>query len=453
MSKFQRLLLGLSCLLVFSNSIKAQLMVGNTTIDTTTIIGGLSTPWEIIYGPDDHIYFTERIGKINRIDPSTGINKVILDYTSTVNQYGEGGLLGMVLHPNFPTTPKIYAVYNYGTNSSVKERLVSFDYNITQEILTNEVILLDSIPGAVNHNGSRLLIENGFIYMTTGDAANTSTAQNIRSLNGKVLRLNLDGSIPNDNPLANSPIWSWGHRNPQGLFFANDFLYSSEHGPNNDDEINIIQKGRNYGWPDVEGFCNTPNEQSFCADSNVVEPLYAWTPTVATSDILYYDHPAIPEFQNSLLLTTLKDATLHQLPLNTTKDAIITDNEFFANFWGRLRDIAVGPNGELYIATNSGSHSIVRIKNPNYTNIPKNSLGNEALNVFPIPSDNSVTVELNPNIQFSSYQLYNLEGQLVQEDTINGNILTIYRKSEYEGVYFLKVKTSESAYTRKVIFK
>ena len=107
----------------------------------------------------------------------------------------------------------------------------------------------------------------------------------------------------------------------------------------------------------------------------------------------------------------------------------------------------------MYIATNSGSHSIVRIKNPNYTNIPKNSLGNEALNVFPIPSDNSVTVELNPNIQFSSYQLYNLEGQLVQEDTINGNILTIYRKSEYEGVYFLKVKTSESAYTRKVIFK
>jgi len=453
MSRFQQLLLGLSCLLLSSNATKAQLMVGNTTIDTTTIISGLSTPWEIIYGPDDYIYFTERIGKFNRIDPSTGINKVILDYTSTVNQYGEGGLLGMVLHPNFPTTSKVYAVYNYFTNSVVKERLVSFDYNTAQDTLTNEIILLDLIPGAINHNGSRLLIENGFLFMTTGDAANTSTAQNISSLNGKVLRLNLDGSIPNDNPIANSPLWSWGHRNPQGLFLANGFLYSSEHGPNNDDEINIIKKGRNYGWPNVEGFCNTPNEQIFCTDSNVIEPLFVWTPTVATSDLVYYDHPAIPEFQNSLLLTTLKDATLHHLPLNATKDGITTDNEYFINFWGRLRDIAIGPNGELYIATNSGSHSIIRIKNPNYTNITENTFGNEALKVFPIPSSNFITVELNPSIQFTNYQLYDIKGKLLQEDTINGNTLTIHRKSEYEGVYFLKIKTSESAYTRKIVFK
>jgi hypothetical protein len=111
------------------------------------------------------------------------------------------------------------------------------------------------------------------LLISTGDAANQSTPQNVNSLNGKVLRLNLDGTIPSDNPIVGNPLWSYGHRNAQGLVLGNGILYSSEHGPANDDEINIIEKGRNYGWPQVQGFCNSGSEQSFCSANNVKEPV------------------------------------------------------------------------------------------------------------------------------------------------------------------------------------
>src|SRR4030095_1738498 len=118
------------------------------------------------------------------------------------------------------------------------------------------------------------------LFVTTGDASNQSLAQSISSPNGKVLRLNLDGTIPADNPVAGNPYWSWGHRNPQGLVYANNILYSSEHGPSNDDEVNIIERGRNYGWPNVQGFCDAGSEPAFCTANNVREPLKAWTPTI-----------------------------------------------------------------------------------------------------------------------------------------------------------------------------
>ena len=181
-------------------------------------------------------------------------------------------------------------------------------------------------------------------------------------LNGKILRLNLDGTIPADNPVSGNPYWSFGHRNPQGLVYANNILYSSEHGPSNDDEINIIEKGRNYGWPDVQGFCNTSGEQSFCAANNVKEPIEAWTPTIATSGLDYYNKDLIPQWKNSLLLATLKDATLYQLKLDNTFTSVSSGNEYFRSKYGRLRDICISPEGKVYICTsNGGNDKIVEI--------------------------------------------------------------------------------------------
>src|SRR5690606_34559188 len=116
-----------------------------------------------------------------------------------------------------------------------------------------------------------------------------------------------------DNPIAGSSIWSWGHRNPQGMVYANGMLYSSEHGPGSDDELNIIRRGRNYGWPTVNGFCNLPGEVAFCTDSNVAEPLVAWTPTLAVCGLDYYDGAMFPGWRGSLLMTTLKDSRLYTL--------------------------------------------------------------------------------------------------------------------------------------------
>jgi glucose/arabinose dehydrogenase len=215
--------------------------------------------------------------------------------------------------------------------------------------------VIDNIGASDIHNGSRLVIGPDLkLFISTG--INPATAQNVSSRNGKILRLNLDGSVPADNPVAGNPYWSWGHRNPQGLVFANNKLYSSEHGPSNDDEINIIEKGRNYGWLNVQGFCDQSGEQGFCQSNNVKEPLKAWTPTIATCGLDYYNHDLIPQWKNSLLLATLKNKRLYQLKLDASFSTITETNEYFTNKYGRIRDICISPAGKVYLCTSDGSN-------------------------------------------------------------------------------------------------
>lgn len=324
--------------------------LGQDTLKTRNVISGLDTPWEILWGPDGWIWFTERKGIVGKVDPATG-DSVLIKKISDVTEFGESGLMGMVLHPNFDDSPFVYVSYTYGSGTNLTVKVVRFTYQ--NGTLINPSTLIDNIKGNSIHDGCRLAIsKDRKLFITTGDAGNTSLPQNTGSLNGKFLRLNLDGSIPADNPFPNSPVWSKGHRNPQGVVFANGFLYSSEHGPNNDDEFNIIKKGRNYGWPNVQGFCDPP-EQQFCNDSNVVEPLVAWTPTLAVAGIDYYGLSRIDNFKNSILMTTLKDSKLVRLELNSAGDSVINEEDYFEDKFGRLRDVLVGPDGKVYIATSN----------------------------------------------------------------------------------------------------
>ena len=200
------------------------------------------------------------------------------------------------------------------------------------------------------------------LFISTGDATNQGLPQNISSVNGKILRLNLDGSIPSDNPVPGNPYWSYGHRNPQGLVYANNTLYSSEHGPTTDDEINIIEKGKNYGWPDVRGFCDESSEQNFCNSHIIKQPLKVWTPTAAVSGMDYYNKDLIPQWKNSLLVVTLKNARLYQLQLDNAHSAIAETNEFLTNKYGRMRDLCISPEGKVYICTsNGGNDKIIAI--------------------------------------------------------------------------------------------
>lgn len=323
-------------------------------IKTRVVTSSLVHPWELIYGPDQQIWVTERPGKISRVNPQTGTVTPVFTIAEVVSN-GEGGLLGMALHPDFNTTPWVYVVYNYNGNGGYKEKVVRFTYS--NGTLTAPQVLIDQIPAASIHNGSRLLISaDRKLFISTGDANVASNAQNLNSLSGKILRLNLDGSIPGDNPTANSPVWSFGHRNPQGLIQANGKIYASEHGPNNDDEVNLIAKGRNFGWPNVEGFCNTTSEQAFCAANNVVEPLFAWTPTIATAGITYYNSDYIPQWKNSILLMTLKGSRLVQLKLNDTGDKITGTKDFLVNDYGRLRSVCQSPEGKVYIGSSNGNN-------------------------------------------------------------------------------------------------
>jgi aldose sugar dehydrogenase len=328
----------------------------NTTaavLKDTILTNKLSRPWEILWGPDNFIWMTERGGRISRVNPATGAVTPLLTIADVTAQ-GEGGLLGMVLHPNFSTTPQVFVAYDYMNDGNYTEKIVRYTYN--GSALTSPQIILDNIKAANIHNGCRLLITpDQKLFITTGDATDQSLPQNKSAINGKVLRVNLDGSIPTDNPTAGSAAWSFGHRNPQGLVYANNMLYSSEHGVSSDDEINIIEKGRNYGWPTVQGLCNTSAEQSFCNANNVREPLKIWTPTIAPSGMDYYDRDQIPQWKHSLLLATLKNSRLVQLKLNAARTGIDSVFEFYPNKYGRMRDVCISPEGKVYVCTDNGS--------------------------------------------------------------------------------------------------
>ncbi|HVG41413.1 MAG TPA: PQQ-dependent sugar dehydrogenase, partial [Chitinophagaceae bacterium] len=319
----------------------------------------LSFPWEILWGSDNFIWITERGGRISRINPSTG-NLVPVYTIPDVQSNGEGGLLGMAVHPNFSTNPFVYVVYNYNAGGTYKEKVVRFTFN--GNTLTNALTLIDNIDAASIHNGSRLFIWEGKLFISTGDAANQPVAQNTIALNGKILRINLDGTIPADNPTPTNAVWSWGHRNPQGLVMVGNKLFSSEHGPDRDDEINIIEKGRNFGWPAVTGFCDQNDEKDFCTASNVKEPLKAWTPTAALSGMDYYASDYMPQLKNSLLVTALKNSRLYVLKLNAAQTQITETTEYFTNAYGRLRDVCLSPEGKIYICTsNGGNDKIIEI--------------------------------------------------------------------------------------------
>jgi glucose/arabinose dehydrogenase len=333
---------------------------GSVEIKDSVIVSNLNFPWEILWGPDNYIWMTERGGRISRVNPATGVVTPLLTISEVVSN-NEGGLLGMVLHPDFSTTPQVFVVYDYSNAGNYREKVVRYTYNGTT--LTNPMVLLDNIAASPIHNGSRLVITPDLkLFITTGDASNQSLPQNTSALNGKVLRINLDGTIPSDNPIAGNPYWSFGHRNPQGLVFAHNKLYSSEHGPNNDDEINIIEKGKNYGWPNVEGFCDGSAEQSFCASNNVKEPVRNWTPTAAVSGLDYYNSDLIPQWKNSLLVAALKNARIYQMKLDDTFTSITQTNEYFTNVYGRMRDICISPSGKVYICTsNGGNDKIIEV--------------------------------------------------------------------------------------------
>ena len=345
-------------LLLLGLCVQAQdtFTVGSTTLYATDLVDDSQIPWELVWGGDDMLWCSERKGRVIRIDPATGDYTTVLDLNVTFNGQGEPGLLGMVQHPDFPEDPRVWVVYCDG-QFSVSEHLSVFEWNGTE--LVNEQELL-TLPGAQIHNGSRLLfLPDNTMLMTTGDAGDTDNSQDLESLNGKILRLNMDGSVPADNPYPDSYVYTWGNRNAQGLCIGpNGLIYASEHGQNQDDEFNLVEAGRNYGWPNVQGVCNTTSEANFCAEWNVMEPLETWTPCIAVNGLEYYTHEAIPEFQGKILMAVLGGLSaqyerLSVLELSEDGLSVLGEETFFSSFNQRIRDIAVNPyTGAFYLAFN-----------------------------------------------------------------------------------------------------
>lgn len=319
-------------------------------LGATTVIGNLDVPWEITWGPDNWIWFTEQTGTINKVNPNTGERKLILKIDEVYKK--RLGLLTMAIHPQIKKFPYVFVNYTVLKAEKVFMKIVRYDYK--SGALTSPKLLME-FPANSGHMGARLSIgPDGKLMVATGDFTDHKNAQNINTLNGKILRLNIDGSIPDDNPIKGNPVWARGFRVPQGLVFSKTgLLYTAEHGDANDDEVNLIRRGGNYGYPDVTGAINNEAEKAYHKVNTVLEPLKAWTPTVAPAGIAYYSSPVIPQWNNAILMTTLKESDLRILKLNAAGNAVVEEAIYLDGQFGRLRDVCVAPNGDVYVSTSN----------------------------------------------------------------------------------------------------
>lgn len=458
----------LALLLYCSAPLRAQttVTVGNTTLDVREVITGIDIPWEIIWGPDNHIWFTERIGRISRLNPETGQRTIVLNLVSSVHQASESGMLGMALHPDFENTPQVYVAYTYlaGFNN-IRERFVRYEYNGTA--LVNPVTLIENIQGNTTHIGCRILaLPDNTLLFTTGDAQQASTLpQNVNSLSGKVLRMNLDGSIPSDNPFGpNSYVYTLGHRNAQGMALApNGNLYSAEHGPTTNDELNIIVPGGNYGWPLVEGFCNTQTELTNCATIvDNQEPIAIWYAgsTIAPSDLLYYDHPSIPEWEGRLLMTVLKNKHLRAIKVDDVDGTnVLEDLEYLTDAFGRLRDICAAPDGRVFLATNGpawsntqpNTHKIIELKNSAFVPVGAGDAETRIHSVYPNPTSSTVDIEMTQDMTLARVVLCDMMGRELLSQTVSGKRHRLDVSSVSEGIYSITVMDGRSNFTRLLV--
>ncbi|MCA5005461.1 PQQ-dependent sugar dehydrogenase [Sphingobacterium bovistauri] len=339
---------------------------------------GLEVPWDIQFNESTNSIFVAEIkGGISEIDLNTNaINKVY--NVPNVFHRRTAGLLGMALHPDFDQKPFIYVCYTIKEGDSVYAELTKLEYK-DKKIISNKPLL--KIEGANGHNGSRLIFDSkGYLYWATGDAHSLTHAQDSTTLNGKVLRMTDDGQIPPDNPISNSYVYAWGFRNIQGMTITSKGnLMTSEHGDAIEDEINWVRPLNNYGWIDIEGYHDTEKEKLIVSKSPRTEPIKAWTPVIAPAGLKYYGHSVIPEWNNSLLLVSLKNQSLRVLKLDQSQTKINGEQVFLKDYYGRIRAVTTDSKGNIYIATSNkdwnpqkgfplvGDDKILKIEKVNFT--------------------------------------------------------------------------------------
>ncbi|HEY5883945.1 MAG TPA: PQQ-dependent sugar dehydrogenase [Pyrinomonadaceae bacterium] len=317
-----------------------------------TVVSNLEVPWSIVWAPDGRMFFTERPGRV-RVYEKGQLSPTPVITIPDVEQSGESGLMSMALHPDFASNRWLYLAYTF---SSGGQRVRIVRYRETNKGLAERTVIVDDIPAARFHAGCRIRFgPDRKLYITTGDATERSLAQRLDSLAGKTLRVNDDGTIPPDNPFvgqtnARGEIWSIGHRNAQGLDWQPDtsLMFQTEHGPSGfdgpegGDEVNIVEKGKNYGWPEVH------HEQT---RQGMESPLLLYTPACAPASSAFYRGSQFPQFKGNYFFGCLRGVRLIRVILDGRR--VVSQEDLLSGKFGRIRDVAEGPDGYLYFSTSN----------------------------------------------------------------------------------------------------
>ncbi|HJQ23122.1 MAG TPA: PQQ-dependent sugar dehydrogenase [Blastocatellia bacterium] len=325
---------------------------GGAQFRVETVASGLTVPWSIVFVPDGRVFFTERPGRL-RVIENGKLREAPLATIADVEPSGESGLMGMTLHPQFTSNHLLYLAYAYRAGGQ-RVRVVRFKE--TSSGLTDRKVIIEEIPAAANHAGCRLRFgPDGKLYITTGDATERELAQRLDSLAGKTLRVNDDGSAPPDNPFvgqagARPEIWSYGNRNAQGFDWqpGTNLIFETEHGPSGfdgpggGDEVNIIERGKNYGWPVIHHTATHEGMES---------PLLEYTPAVAPASGMFYRGAAFPEWRGNFFFGCLRGQCLIRVVLDGRR--VVSQERMLREDYGRIRDVAEGPDGALYFSTSN----------------------------------------------------------------------------------------------------
>lgn len=545
---------------IFALFAATQLFAQNEPFSKRVVATGFNSAWEVVYGPNDSLWVTENKSyKIQRVNIANGNKTLLVDIKATdatinlpsTGSQAQGGLMGLAVHPALYSSnaavraqkPWVYVVYVYkrgtcpGTATSCVFTTKIVRYTYSGNSLINPFIILDNIPGSNDHNSGRLVIspvvEPGSdaahtqyrLYYTLGDmgagrginVTRTQNSLNIDALEGKVLRLNTeddgdagaDAWVPNDNPYFNNAsitardyIFSYGHRNPQGLAWGYNgsgySLYSSEQMDKTDDEINLIQSGHNYGWDSVAGYCDgnvngtrigqtaSANEQAYCSShSNHTEPLFtlytasaaqvatmpsnnALWPTAALSSIDHYSYGRIPGWDYSVLVSPLKENLVYRLKLNANGTAVTGDTmSYFRGDGNRVRRIRVAPDGvRFYVArdadasANGGSIMeytyLGAILNLDTSRRLTRAVSLKSLFVYPNPVKDVLVVEYPRTLPKPVIaDVYDITGARLISHSSFSTKITIGLSALKAGVYILKITNpyNQTIETRKIIKK
>ncbi len=317
-----------------------------------TVVGGLQVPWAIVWAPDGRMIFTERAGRV-RVFEHGKLRPEPLFTVPDVEPSGESGLMSVVLHPQFASNHFLYLSYAYAGDG---KRVRVVRYREAPNGFVDRKVIIEDIPAAQFHAGCRLRFgPDGKLYITTGDATERDLAQRLDSLAGKILSINDDGTVPADNPFAGQQnarpeIWSYGHRNPQGIDWqpVTNLLFETEHGPSGfdgpggGDEVNIVEKGKNYGWPLIHHRQTRQGLES---------PLLEYTPACAPASGMFYRGSAFPQFSGNFFFGCLRGERIIRVVLDGRR--VVSQENLLAGKYGRIREVAEGPDGYLYFSTSN----------------------------------------------------------------------------------------------------
>ncbi|MEE8169854.1 MAG: PQQ-dependent sugar dehydrogenase [Phycisphaerae bacterium] len=329
---------------------------GTTPITVEIAASGLEIPWGIAWLPDGDMLVTERTGGLLRIRPGGGVTRLA---EIPVSPSGEGGLLGIALHPDFAANHWVYLYYTTSSNGSIINQVERWILSPDGAGIAADRVIVAGIPARQFHNGGRIRFgPDGRLYVGTGDAGSPDLAQDVNSLAGKILRVTDEGGIPDDNPFPGSATWIYGVRNTQGLDWRDDgLLVMTDHGPSGGpaegfrsghDEFNVAYRGANLGWPDIFA-CETA--------AGMVSPSMTWAEAMPPGGAAVYTGTEIPEWRGDVFIGVLGGENvghLHRLRLSGDGNVVISETYLRGDQgFGRLRDIQMGPDGGLYVTSSN----------------------------------------------------------------------------------------------------